>query len=74
MSPSELPLAYSKVILKSKDRREESKKQYFSSHAKNGIERRSGRPRSLWLSLGGYPSAHLSMVLGRGNTWVLISK
>ena len=43
------------IIFKPKARKEESKKQYFSSHAKNGIKRRSGRPRPLQLSLGGPP-------------------
>lgn len=31
-------------------------------------------PKSLRLSLERYPSAHLSMVLGKGDTWVLTSK
>lgn len=61
-----LPYNLVKMIFKPKARREESKKQYFSSYAKNGIERRSGRPRPLRLSPGVYPLAHLNMVLGRG--------
>lgn len=43
------------IIFKPKAGKEESKKQYFSSHAKNGIKRRSGRPRPLQLFLGGPP-------------------
>lgn len=49
------PVHMVNVIFKPKAGKEESKKQYFSSHAKNGMERRSGRPRPLQLSLGGPP-------------------
>lgn len=73
LAPQNLPPSHTVNIFKSKAGREESKKQYFSSHAKNG-DREEWQAQAPLSVPWGFPSAHLNMVLGRGDTWVLTSK